>query len=246
MKPHQTRQKVDSVFCGLDNKISKLYLFRRKSIKEGLMGLFKKKIKCPYCEGLLEVQPKRKKKCPHCEKYIFIRDHIMVTKENAEIIDNLKMFEFSVEQYLESKNELGEQFGFEPKCKDVIWHVCNKEIIKKRNNRSALGTLYYNMAIFLDNAGKDPFEMLKQSAKAKLKSFKKEGVDIVEITGGNNCTYCMNLKDKIYKIDEALDQMPIPHKDCINVIHNKKGGFCTCQYWPTSEVALEWRGREDQ
>ena len=209
------------------------------------MGLFKKKIKCPYCEGLLEVQPKRKKKCPHCEKYIFVRDHIMVTEEYAEIIDGLKMFEFSVEQYLESEKELGERFGYKPKCRDVIWHICNKEI-KNRNDSSILGTLYYNMAILLDSEGKDAFQMLQQSAKARLQSYKQMGTDIVEIQVGDDCPYCMNLADKTYKIEEALDQGPIPHKNCSNIRKNKKGGFCMCQYWPTSEEALEIRKKYEQ
>jgi len=210
------------------------------------MGLFKKKIKCPYCENVLEKQLKRKKKCPHCEKYIFVRDHIMVTEEYAEIIDSLKMFEFSVQQYLESKKELGERFGHEPKCRDVIWHICNGEIIKNRNDNGILGTLYHNMAILLDSEGKDAFQMLRQSAKARLQSYKQMGTEILDILVGDDCPGCKLLEGKVYKIDEALDQMPIPHKNCTNVRHNKRGGFCTCQYWPTSEEAFEYRIRGDR
>lgn len=35
--------------------------------------LFKKKIRCPYCNNPLEKKPTRKKKCPSCGEYIYVK-----------------------------------------------------------------------------------------------------------------------------------------------------------------------------
>jgi hypothetical protein len=202
--------------------------------------LFKKKIKCPYCNNVLDRKPSRKKKCPFCGKYIYVRNKKLVTEERANIIDELKRFNFTDNQYKESKKILERKFGHKPNYYDVIWHICNKEIIKNRNNYNELRFLYYNMALFLNNRNKDCFQILQQAKKMDLLYFKSINNEEVVINGGI-CPSCQKLNGKIFKIDDALKQMPIPNKNCTNIRHDKKRSFCLCYYDPTSEIIREIR-----
>ena len=46
------------------------------------------------------------------------------------------------------------------------------------------------------------------------------------ITNGyNSCTACRELGGKRFTVDEALEQMPLPVKDCDN-----EDGWCMCYY----------------
>jgi phage FluMu protein Com len=206
------------------------------------VALFKKKIKCPYCQNVLEKKPSRKTKCPVCKEYIYVRSQELVTEERANIIDELKRFDFTEEQYKNSENEVAKKFGHKPKCDDVIWNLCNKEIIKNRNDYSKLNSIYSNMAHFLYDRDKDCFQILQQAKKMKLLYLKSMGSEEVEIMGGG-CTSSQELNGKIFKIDDALEQMPIPNKSCSNIRKNKKRAFCTCEYFPTSEEEREARRR---
>jgi len=164
----------------------------------------------------------------------------LVTEEKANIIDELRRFDFTEEQYRESEKEVAKKFGHKPRYNDVIWHLCNKEIIKNRNDYSKLSLLYYNMASFLNDRDKDCFQILQQSRKMELLDFKRMGNEEVEIYAGV-CFSCQQLNGKIFKIDDALKQMPIPNKNCTTIRHDKKRAFCMCRYLPSSEFLREIR-----
>jgi ribosomal protein S27AE len=103
----------------------------------------------------------------------------------------------------------------------------------KKNNYSQLNSLYYQMARFLADYNEEFFFYLQESAKMNLYSFKqiekdsglKHKVNIMAAVGSKNssCAKCAKQNGKSYTIDEALEEMPIPVKDCEN-------GFCRCLY----------------
>lgn len=200
----------------------------------------KKKIKCPYCDNILKKKPLKKTKCIFCGKYIFVRNKKLVTEERVNIIDELKRFNFTDNQYKESEKILNKRFGHKPNYNDVIWHLCNKEIIENRNDYDILRLLYYKMAQFLNKRGKEFFHLLQQSKKMELLYFKKMGMDEVEIISCY-CSFCQKLNGKIFKINDALKQMPLPHKECTNILYDKKRGFCTCSYNFSNEIIRESR-----
>ena len=70
----------------------------------------KKKIKCPYCNNILKKKTFKKTKCIFCGKYIFVRNKKLVTEERANIIDELKRFNFTDNQYKESEKILNKRF----------------------------------------------------------------------------------------------------------------------------------------
>jgi len=196
----------------------------------------KKKIKCPYCQNILEKMPSRKTTCPFCKKHIYVKSGKLLTEEEAKAIEQKWKFKHDLEklgisekEYNSHKEKLAEKFGFEPKFFDVAWDMLNIKALElaKSRNFNNLGILYYEMALFLNEKGKDFFHILQQSSKAKLEHLKTMGVKKVEIMcGPKACPSCLKLDKKILAIEEALKIMPVPNKGCTNVLYDN---FCRCQ-----------------
>lgn len=103
----------------------------------------------------------------------------------------------------------------------------------KRNDFSKLHNLYYQMARFLADYKEPFFLYLQESVKMNLYHYKqiekdtgfKHKVNIMAAVSGKNpsCEKCLKQNGKSYTIDEALEEMPIPVKDCEN-------SFCRCLY----------------
>lgn len=76
-------------------------------------------------------------------------------------------------------------------------------------------------------------ESLQKSRKGSLLGYKSMGVKTVRIlsAGNSSCSKCSELNGKIFTIDEALEQMPIPVRNCDNVY-----GYCRCLYFPIKEM----------
>lgn len=200
---------------------------------------FKKKIKCPYCNEILEKKPSRKTKCPFCKKYIYVKSDKLVTEEEAKAIEQkwkfiheLKDLGISEGDYNNQKKSLTIKKGFEPKHVDIIWDLLNKKTMELAKNKdfNGLKMLYYQMALFLNEKGKNFFHVLQQSRKMELESLRIMGIKKVIIISSDGCSSCKELNDKILTIKEALKTMPIPNKNCSYKLYNGKSGFCRCMY----------------
>ena len=196
---------------------------------------------CPHCKNILEQKPQRKKKCLFCGGDIYIRSKQKIfsssflNKEDVAAVDWLKKLEdFGIKNndFIKKREELSERFKKEVKSTDIIWGLFN-ELILKTKEPHLLKTIYYEMALFLNEEGKDCFTILQQSVKIELMRFKQEGfIKKVQIltAGKDSCKACQYLENKIFIIEEALEKMPIPCKKCTHKIHNSKMGFCRCCY----------------
>ncbi len=202
----------------------------------------KKKIECPYCQKTLEKKPSRKTKCPFCKEYIFVRNQELVTKERAKILDALKRLEISDTFYDVVKKDMTKSLGCEPNFIDVLKSTLEHYLgIIKTLSLHEKKMKYYSMAIIMNENNQESFSYLQQSAKMNLLSLKEHGyTEEVELSGGS-CPSCQKLKGKILTIDEALEQMPIPNKNCSHVLYDEKRGFCRCEYYPSSEIMREAR-----
>lgn len=197
------------------------------------MGLFKKKITCPYCNEVLETKPTRKTKCPFCNNHIYVKQGKLMKKDEADALAEkskikrkLEYFGLLENEYDFQKVKLAKEFGFEPKYFDVMWSTLNAktlELIKTRNLQR-LSSLYYSMAWFLNEEGKDFFHVLKQSSKVELENIKAKEVKIMSVGG---CPSCKKLDGEVFTVEEALNKMPIPNKNCSNIEYNN---FCRCRY----------------
>jgi hypothetical protein len=197
---------------------------------------------CPYCGFKFEKVPKRKKKCPECENYIFVSGGRLYTKEEKDIRDwldsyNIEQLGITRDLFNKTRQELSKQFGSVASVSDTAWRLLNI-INTPKKSFSEKEKIYLAMAEILRSEGKSADEVLAQAKKmeflqgeieneALAKRFRKEllemknmGVEmVVKINTCNDefvCDECMKANEKIFTIDEALENMPIPH-NCTNV-----------------------------
>lgn len=196
-----------------------------------------KELKCPYCNNILNSIPKRKTKCKTCGNYFYIRTRlddkakVIVTEKECSEIDLINSVllsgVISEEEFIKAKKS--EQIKSN---KDIIWRLFNEKILylSKKNDLGGLADIYYHMAEFTHKEGRDSFYLLQQSAKCRLVNYKNLGVKTVEILTTNPCEYCKKMEGKKLGIQEALETMPIPAKECQMDLFNTGKTFCRCTY----------------
>lgn len=147
---------------------------------------------------------------------------------------NLERYGIVNKQFEKEKKELSKRFGKEASDKDVIWSLFNKLISKYINNFNHLSQIYYEMVLFLDEEGRDSYDMRYQSTRMQLLDFKQKGVKEVRwlaSAGERTCKKCESLNGKIYSMELALKEMPLPLKDCKNLDDG-----CRCCWIPLNEI----------
>lgn len=202
----------------------------------------KNNLTCPYCNKILNKEPKRKTKCPFCKNEIYVRSKQtifaskLLQKGDALAVDSLDNLEYrgiTKNDFFDKKIKLSKQFGQEAESTDVIWALYNDLIARNLNNLNLLKGIYYEMALFLNKEGKDCLKMLQLSNEMELRYFRHfsfiKKVQIITC-GEDSCEACRKLHNKVFTIDEALKTMPIPCKECTHKIYDKKHGFCRCCY----------------
>lgn len=144
-----------------------------------------------------------------------------------KIINELLKFGVTKEDFFKRKEELSNKSKVIDNDNDTFWSLCNELLIKSAYDYNKLRTIYYSMAIFLNQEGKDNFKLLQESARATLNQFSLSDLQInVEINGcSDSCDDCKKLNGKIISMDEAYSELPIPCKACSHSI-----GFCRCFY----------------
>jgi hypothetical protein len=95
--------------------------------------------------------------------------------------------------------------------------------------------VYYSMALFMDEEGRDPGHVRTEAARMQLHEFKEQGVSRVEICSTRGCPACSRLDGKAFAISTALSEMPIPCPDCAHTLKNPKRGFCRCSWVPVTD-----------
>lgn len=204
---------------------------------------------CPYCSQPLLSMPHRRTTCPSCHKTIYVwysttqNMKKLVTEEEArriekEISEHIERYEFLNKQDTLEKSE-DEVKKVQARLKesdptvtldDAYLYLLDSKIKSSRNDGEK-SRLYYLKALMLDNAGKDFQNELSESRKFELINLMHHGFvkKVQIITNPDSCDSCKKDSDKIMEIDEALKQMPLPHKDCHRTLYSLKG-FCRCTY----------------
>jgi hypothetical protein len=212
------------------------------------------KVTCPYCNVALDKMPGRKKKCPSCSNVIYVRTSpktnkkILIKENEKEKIDQewkingwIKRLEteFGITEttYENHKKLLTKRFGFEAKDNDIIWSIFNELIAKNIRDIQTLGSIYWVMSQFLNDEKRDFLDTRQLAYKMELMNYKNSGVvKKVDIMPCNiACEACKKQANVVFTIEEALKQMPLPCKDCTNIIDNGVRGWCRCTYGPIVE-----------
>ncbi len=188
---------------------------------------------CLYCNKPLIKKPLKKTKCPHCGQFMYVRTinlrQEVVSETEASRVDCLKnMAEFGATEadYRKHKDMLVRRFGKEPAYQDIVWSIYNELISKNIKDFHMLNMIYYQMAWFLKDEGKPFVHVLKLKHKMDLLRYKQEGSIIteVDIDATACCDKCKPLNGKVYSIETALKEEPIPYENCDQ--------FCMCSYLP--------------
>ena len=215
--------------------------------------LIDKKVFCPYCKKELAKKPSRKTRCPFCSKFIFVRTNpktkkkVLVTEQGVKDIEkewehylgingwlnDLSQYGITKSDFDSNKDALAKKFGKEPYPRDVIWGIFN-QLILKTNDLRTLSTIYFQMALFLNEENKDSSLQLKLHYKMILLDYKNSGViDRVEICAcDNSCPECKKDWHNRLSINEALKTIPLPNKKCTFRFNDNKKPFCRCTYIP--------------
>jgi hypothetical protein len=204
---------------------------------------------CPYCSHQLLTMPQRKIDCPSCNKTIYVwystsqNMKKLVTEEEAhqierEISEHIERYEFLNKQDTLDETE-DEVKNLQTRLKESDPNVTMDDAylflldqkIRDTMNNGEKSRLFYLKALMLDNAGKDFHNELFESKKCELLDLKRhEFISKVQIiTSADSCEACKADSDKVFSIEDALKNMPLPHKDCNRALYSNKG-FCRCSY----------------
>lgn len=193
---------------------------------------------CLYCNEQLKKKPGSKTKCPYCGKYMCVRkqasgEKLVVTENEANRLDALKTLEqhgITEATYNRQKAALKlKKLGEEPAWQEVIWALYNKLLAKAGTDFHQMHMIYFEMAWFLYNEGQDPYNAMDMARKSEL-MYNSQSRDTVVIDSGDNCPACQALVGKMYSIQEALDEQPLPCKECTNDPDGKDVSICNCCY----------------
>jgi len=167
------------------------------------------------------------------KKYEAEADTYYIGKENLRKVTSYGITDSEIDRV---RQELAVKFGRQPSTSDVVWGAyCKKtsQLVDRRPiPNHEIGMIYYAKGLVLDSEGKDCYEQLKESGRFQLLEYKNNGIRKVSILAKKSCLHCSQLAGKIYDIEDALKNSPLPVKDCKTKLSKKSKGFCRCLYLP--------------
>lgn len=200
----------------------------------------KTKKKCPFCKN-----PVYFKKDPYTNKQYYLTETKAVDMDRVQdsfrieekFFNTFKTYELSERHFKKCQTANYKKGEYSPFTFIASIFDELKIFYEKRKDYQNLSSLYYSMAFFLHEFNldrgynHDTFPLLYESRKMYLMYCKnlekqlgfKQRVQILTYGKGYACDKCSEQEGKKYTIDEALEKMPIPVKNCVN-------GFCFCFY----------------
>ena len=113
-------------------------------------------------------------------------------------------------------------------CDDLIVSLIEEE------KYHGIKMVYYSMALFQNRRGEPTYDLRREGVKYELLCYKNDGstkyVKIAKSNSEEKCENCKRLAGKVFSLEEALQTMPIPSKECTYHLFDKNHGFCKCYY----------------
>lgn len=215
---------------------------------------------CPNCAKALPKFPSRKAKCPFCSSVFFVRTDPFTRKRlvlsESQLADNEKAwqkygniseFKRALTEasgkdfdslFVQVKNRIRAEFDREPSESDVLWAVSNSLVAEaiKKHKTDLIQQIHWAQSVFLCSHGKDYSYIRQADFKTMLLEYKRDSVvRAVSITTAkdSSCDYCKKLEGKRFSIDEALQEKPLPCKQCtFGTEDGSAMGWCRCTYVP--------------
>lgn len=182
--------------------------------------------KCPHCSSVLEKRPSRKAKCPSCEQYIYVRKGKFITESQKNAYQFAQRFEHlgvTIDDFNNSKAKLTQEWGNAPGDNDVFWRILNVLITKQKDPNNLI-SIYEEMGKIAKAEGKDAASYYNQVKKIQARMNRQQlidhknlkgyvtGVRISAIDDNHTCSYCRDLDGRVYTLDQALEDNPLPGK----------------------------------
>lgn len=116
---------------------------------------------------------------------------------------------------------------------DLVKAIHTKRI-KSIKDYHDLQSEYYGMALLLNELQFPYLEKLIESNRNHLLHYHQEDAltHIKILASSNGCESCNKQNDKIMTVAEALEKMPLPHKECSYILYKNAAPFCRCCYSP--------------
>jgi len=198
---------------------------------------------CPYCGIVLDTPPTSSRKCPACGDKIVVRTRrsdgakLYLTAADAKAFDAERKADAFRNKAIRAAANIGldktafERMQGELLAKspgygpgDVFWALANRLSAKQMRGGDwqGLSMTYFHQALWLYETGR-PYEQLKVEAeKARAQDYALRGIRQLEIMGGC-CDNCGRFQSRIYPIEQALREWPVPVEECTN-------GWCVCTW----------------
>jgi len=122
---------------------------------------------------------------------------------------------------------------FSRKSKKEAFFTLLERVAKEADDLHRRKMAHHFLAIEKSRGGKDFLIHLKEAARCELLRYQQQNVKKVEILtagSGNSCSECEKQSRKIYPIEQALKEMPLPCPSCTHAGLGDVPGFCRCTY----------------
>ena len=112
-----------------------------------------------------------------------------------------------------------------PAPRDVFLSLAKKSVVDadQRNDWGRLQLLYWRLAKWLHEEGRDSLQAARLARQAELRGYADQGVGRVQVLDldGDSCTTCLQSGGRGMSVADALKRMPIPNPSCAH-------GWCRC------------------
>jgi hypothetical protein len=197
-------------------------------------------VACPSCGVALDRAPKRRSQCVHCSQPILVRKGRLSTEDEARAIDVCSRLALPLERLWEARGLLSQKWGRRASAADAAWRVLN-EVIVETPDFHGRGMVYFHMARFLWEEGRDHLQVARQCRQmrpADWKQAEERGLlDLkrarIEITTAReaSCPVCRALEGTQFTYEEAVERNQIPVAECTHEAGpGRIRGWCRCDY----------------
>lgn len=201
---------------------------------------------CPHCGADLPGRPVGRGNCSSCNRAFFVRPQqkaypsTILTARQVIIVDSLKelsRFGLNEDDFFRCRAILTDKHkGEAPKDEQVILKLY-KGLLKQCEGHGETAEVQESISKFQRDVGMDSFEARKAWAIATLQNLLKGKITrAVKIkVQGDACEHCAKLADRVYRLEEAIEKLPIPCPECTKKRHPKDAhSACRCEYVPQS------------
>jgi len=195
---------------------------------------------CPSCGVVLDRAPKRRSQCTHCHQPIVVREGRLCTEDEARAIDVCSRFAVPLERLWDAREQLSRTWGRAASAADAAWRVLN-EVIVEMPDFHGRGMVYFQMARFLWEEGRDHLQVARQGRRMRLAHWKHaEDLGLLDLKRARlgivtardaSCPACRALEGAQFSYLEAAERNPIPVAECTHEAGpGRTRGWCRCDY----------------